>query len=239
MTAILAAPHVIAQDLDLEMAARLLGEAAQQRSAARVSCVCRGLTLTWPCTLAAQDDTSLTLELDGASVARRCVPAGAALEVCVDTTAGTYMFETRCVDGPRTDMAMLRVVKPRSLARADRRRARRRQLHQPTEVVLRGDDGDGGWRCRGTLLNVSPDGIACRLPNGATASLGVDQVLCVAFSLGEGRHKFDLPARVVNMTGHGEGHRWIAGLAFTRGAKLAAAGETLRLAVRGEVLSPD
>ncbi len=239
MTEILAAPHVIARDLDPEVTDRLFAEAAQQRSAARVSCVRRGLTLTWPCTLAAQVDTSLTLELDGAAVARRPVPAGAPLEVRMDTAAGPYVFETRSVDGPRLDIAMLRVVKPRSLARADRRRARRRQLHQPTEVVLRGDDGDGGWRCCGTLLNVSPDGIACRLPNAATASLRVNQVAGVTFSLGQGRHEFDLPARVVNMTGHGDGRRWIAGLAFTRGAKLAAAGEKLRQAVRGAARSSD
>ena len=239
MTEMLAAPHVIAQDLDPEVTDRLLAEAAQQRSVARVSCVRRGLTLTWPCTLAAQDDISLTLELDGAVVASRSVPTGAPLEVRVDTTDGPYVFETRCVDGPRMNIPMLRVVKPRSLVRADRRCARRRQLHQPTEVVLRGDDGDSRWRCHGTLLNVSQDGLACRLPSAASACLRVNQVARVAFSLGEGRPEFDLPARVVNMTEHGDGHRWIAGLAFTRGAKLAAAGERLRQALPGDALSHD
>lgn len=100
------------------------------------------------------------------------------------------------------------------MVRADRRQSRRRRLRKPTEVSLHGTGRQGPWRRLGTLLNLSQDGMACRLHKGDTAGLVYGQTLRVVFCLEGVLPPFDLPGQVSNITEGGTADHVVVGIAF-------------------------
>ncbi len=114
----------------------------------------------------------------------------------------------------------------------ERRRSRRRRLQKPSEVRLHGLGDELGWHCAGALLNVSNDGIACRIANKDAGALCIGQTIQAVFGLGSSR-TFELTARITNTTPAGTaGHR-VLGLEFVEDAKSKAAQAALREAIAG------
>ena len=83
---------------------------------------------------------------------------------------------------------------------ADRRRSRRRELHEPTDVALFGTGKNDEWHCGAVMLNASAGGIACRVCVADAARLTVGRVLRVVFRLGDSTEPFDFRARTINTT---------------------------------------
>ncbi len=113
----------------------------------------------------------------------------------------------------------------------ERRRSRRRRLHKPSEVQLHGVGEESGWQCAGALLNVSAEGIACRITNRHAYDLCVRQTLRAVFRVGVSPATFDLKVQIINITAAGTSEHQVLGLEFVDDAKLEAAQPALREAI--------
>ena len=63
----------------------------------------------------------------------------------------------------------------------ERRKNRRRRFQEPADVTLRATSGPKPWHGLGTLLNLSMNGIACRVREEDAAHTAVGQTLRVMF----------------------------------------------------------
>ena len=66
-------------------------------------------------------------------------------------------------------------------------------------------------------MNVSPHGLACRLPESQTTRLSVDDRLFVVFSLGAGNQTFEFTGRIVSITRGGTPGQMVLGIEFIDG----------------------
>jgi hypothetical protein len=97
---------------------------------------------------------------------------------------------------------------------ADRRRSRRRELHEPTDVALFGTGKNDEWHCGAVMLNASAGGIACRVCVADAARLTVGRVLRVVFRLGDSTEPFDFRARAIKATECASPGHIVLGLEF-------------------------
>lgn len=96
----------------------------------------------------------------------------------------------------------------------DRRRSRRRELHEPTGVALFCTGKNDVWHCGAVMLNASIKGIACRVLDADSARLTVGRVLRVVFRIGDSTEPFDIPSRITNTTEGGTPGYRVLGLEF-------------------------
>ncbi len=78
------------------------------------------------------------------------------------------------------------------------------------------------------MLNLSPDGIACRVPQQDAGPLEIGQTVHVAFRLGGSTSVFDLTAGINNITRGGTPGQLVVGLEFMVGQRLEAGRAALR-----------
>ncbi len=103
-----------------------------------------------------------------------------------------------------------------SCAVADRRKARRRQWQDPTVVMLHTVGENEHWQCEAMLLNLSPDGMACRVRNPDASGLETGRTFLVMFRLGESS-PFEFLGRVTNVTEGGSTGHSVVGFEFAKG----------------------
>ncbi len=96
----------------------------------------------------------------------------------------------------------------------ERRRSRRRDLHETTNVAVFGTGRHEEWHCGAVLLNAGADGIACRIRDAEVQRLSVGRVLRVVFRIGDERDPFDFQSRVINITEGGTPGYLVVGLEF-------------------------
>lgn len=116
-------------------------------------------------------------------------------------------------------------LKPTTIAPADRRRSPRRRFRQPTGILLRGTGVDDGWRCQATLLNLSMDGLACRVPDSDCergGPLRIGQTVRAVFRPHASSPAFDLNGRIVAITQGGTPNLLVLGLEFIADQSLEA-----------------
>jgi hypothetical protein len=113
----------------------------------------------------------------------------------------------------------------------ERRRSRRRRLQSPSEVHLRGLGDENGWQCAGVLLNVSHEGMACRISDQKAREVCLQQKLGAIFRIGSYPTTFDLTAMISNVTPAGTEGCQVIGLEFLDDARLRAARSTLHEAI--------
>lgn len=113
----------------------------------------------------------------------------------------------------------------------ERRRSRRRRLQTPTDVQLRGLGDESKWQCVGALLNVSHEGMACRINDRKASELCIRQSLQAVFRVGASTTPFDLTAMITNMTPAGTAGQQVIGLEFVDDARLRSARAALREAI--------
>ncbi len=115
----------------------------------------------------------------------------------------------------------LALSRPTVLGLVERRRFQRARLAPSSRVTLQWDQGGVAQRHIAVLLNVSVDGLACRLESGAVATLESQSVVRVQFALPGSDHRFDLPATICNRTAASAGHT-VIGLHLQPGSEQAA-----------------
>lgn len=110
-----------------------------------------------------------------------------------------YLFNTRVVAGPAWHGSeQLTLACPETVQVVQRRRFWRAQLAPSSEVILSWNGHHGRERTAAALLNVSSEGLACRVPSGTTSVLSVGRKLTVEFRLPPDRTPYVFEALVRN-----------------------------------------
>ena len=137
-------------------------------------------------------------------------------------TAAPEWGETRC----------LALARPTQLSMLDRRRFARAQLAPSSQVKLEWIRDGLARRYVAALLNISPDGLSCRLEAAVAESVEAGDFLTTRFNLPGQTREFVLEAKVLNFTRGAEG-RTILGVQFAPSQRYAAAIVTLRQVLGG------
>lgn len=124
------------------------------------------------------------------------------------------------------------MTEPTATTVIERRKSRRRRFREPAEVTLHATGEGEPWHGRATLLNLSMDGIACRVREENTAHTAVGQILRVMFCLNRGLQEFALTGRVINVTQAGSPRHAVVGMEFVADDRSASAKEALRAALQ-------
>ncbi|MBU0717916.1 MAG: hypothetical protein KJ749_06675, partial [Planctomycetes bacterium] len=118
----------------------------------------------WSASIVAVDREHLLLA-EGAGNAPalpRNMPSTLRAEIVLD--GARYRFNVKC---PNTvtdvEPGSLRTACPDRIAVVNRRRCRRRRLRPAAVVTIRAADAPEVIRCRAAMMNVSVDGLACRI----------------------------------------------------------------------------
>ena len=149
-----------------------------------------------------------------------------------------YLLNTKITAAPEWgDTRCLALSRPEFVSVLDRRRFARAQLAPSSQVKLE-------WTCDGlarrsvaALLNISPDGLSCRMDGVAADSIDLGDTVTARFNLPGQAREFLLEAKVLNLTSTGEG-RTILGVQFARSQRFAPALATLRQTLCGRTAQP-
>ncbi len=112
-----------------------------------------------------------------------------------------------------------------------RRRFQRARLRTSTVVALRPMHGRAP-ACSAALLNVSADGIACRVPTDRRQVVAKNAALRVCFRLAEEEETYELPAVVVYRAEGGTAGYDVIGLQFADHDEAASTRQRLADALR-------
>jgi hypothetical protein len=100
------------------------------------------------------------------------------------------------------------------VAVSDRRKRRRRNLHDPCHATLMGNGRHDDWQCSGLMLNASAGGFACRIQNADANRLTAGRIVRAVFRLDVHQEPFDFHARITNATQAGTPGFTIIGMEF-------------------------
>lgn len=222
------------RSLDPAESQRLLERAATARASMR-----------WQCANAADSPvyTAIVLGSEGAWLIVTvmqdelwALDVSTPLQASIDLSGSTYTFET-CFAGrcPDSDPNTIRLRKPQSLSMIERRRSPRRRFRKQDAITLRplGPAGAKGYRA--TLLNLSPDGVACLATDEFAAQLAIGQVMATGFSVGPKRTRFELAGRIVNVTRAGSSGHTVVGMEFVKDDTLRSLQQCLQDALEAPV----
>ena len=132
-----------------------------------------------------------------------------------------YRFEAMRIDDiPDSTPRLVRIPVPEIIAVAERRRSPRRRFQDATKVTLTPTDRDCGTPISGALLNLSDDGLACRLPETEIDSLEPDESVSVSFALSRWERPIALTGRIVSRTKAGSPGYVVAGVEFDAGEQM-------------------
>lgn len=105
--------------------------------------------------------------------------------------------------------------RPKVIDVIERRRSARRAFRRPNTVSLAPFDGQDEPPMTAAMLNVSGDGMACRLESSAHLDMAVGQTWSAGFTLDDALEGFELPATIVSMTPSPSKGSVVVGLEFT------------------------
>ncbi len=183
------------------------------------------------------DESALLMEVTGRPAVEfaRIIKAVCDVKIYTDKR---YCFHSTITETPSWgDSRSIAITRPDSISVLDRRKSLRAKLAPSSKVALRWTHSGTARRQTVNLLNVSADGMACRLDASLATQFDQQETIDVTFDLPGHRRPFDLKARVTNTTPGSEG--WtILGLQFVATAKDSEAIEALRSAIMGKQASP-
>jgi hypothetical protein len=217
MPATLAAESRIGHRLDTRSTDRLLAQAGREASRIVVDGSVDGRHDEWTGVIVGCHGPFLSVRPDRPDPPLGTLPTLSTLRVRLEINGFGYAFETRplyAAEGPGP--GVIHLERPRTVILRERRRSPRRRLHRPTDVILAPAGGTTDWHCQAAMLNVSPEGLACRVPNDQIESMVVGGTLRVSFRLERSDAEFNLAARVSNVTEGGTPGYVVVGLEFTR-----------------------
>lgn len=126
-----------------------------------------------------------------------------------------YLFDTHLVDVDHAEPGtLLLIATPAVLQVAQRRRFQRRTLMSKCNVRLTGGRDDEQWASTGRLLNLSGDGMACRIDEATAKRLKTGDTLHVQFHPAEADTPFEFSSAVTNLSEAGSEGFALLGLQF-------------------------
>jgi hypothetical protein len=177
------------------------------------------------------DEEALLMEVTGRPVVKIPTLTGTA---CVVQMHGDqrYLFSSRITDTPQWGASRsIALARPCEMRAFERRRVPRTQLAPSSQVRLEWSCDGLARRCTAVILNISPDGLACRMDAPPADAVALGDILLARFALPRGDQTFALEATVVNKTPTEEG-RVIAGLQFVRSQRSVDSLGMLRRALK-------
>lgn len=139
-----------------------------------------------------------------------------------------YQFTSEVTAAPLWgESRSLALTRPSSLAVLDRRQFVRARLAPSSRVLLEWTRNGEGHRHTGSLLNISADGLACRIEDHAVQALEGGESIRVRFEIPGGVKPFDLAVTISNKTPASSDHT-IVGLQFQRTADQSRQLDTLK-----------
>lgn len=168
----------------------------------------------WEGVTAGATDEYLSFELATSDANECAIQVSTPLRIVFETGRACYAFNAPCVaveSGAKS--TLVRVKRPMGVAKVERRRSPRRGLREPVRVRIQAGGGRRAVDEWAALLNLSVDGLACSVPSDASC-MAVDDVLRVSFELDRPDARFDLPARVINVTRGASADKTILGIEF-------------------------
>jgi hypothetical protein len=158
------------------------------------------------------DDLALLMEVTG----QPAIESGKLIQSDCQVTLFSdqqYLFNTTVTGAPAWGHSRsLVIARPDQIRVVERRRSARAALAPSSRVLLEWTHKGVGHRHIVALLNVSPEGLACRIEDGEVA-IAKDEVLHVGFKLPGGERSYSFRATVANRTPTPEGSV-ILGLEF-------------------------
>jgi hypothetical protein len=146
-----------------------------------------------------------------------------------------YVFQTRISATPQWGRSRsVALDRPTTLRVMDRRRFSRAKLAPSSTVRLEWTHDGLARRCTAPLLNISADGMACRVDPGIAGAMPRGDLLVTRFKLPHHPQTFVLEAAVLNVTGTPD-DRVLIGLQFVRSQKYAEMLTMLRHALTGPI----
>ncbi len=146
-----------------------------------------------------------------------------------------YVFKGRCTGGPGDPSSeVFMLIEPNTLASVERRRSRRRQLAPRGSINLATTDPVDPWRCAAAMLNVSLNGLACRVEKNHAARIRTGATLEIVFEVGSPPCTLDLRGRVVSVSDAGSPDCILVGIEFDEDNAYTAAHDSFAAALESE-----
>jgi c-di-GMP-binding flagellar brake protein YcgR len=144
-----------------------------------------------------------------------------------------YRFTTTIMAVPEWGKTRaVAIARPTALSVIDRRRFLRTRLAPPTTVLLEWGASNARHSHRVSLLNISADGMACRVRDDVLFAIDQNEPIRISFELPGVDRAFRLAARLTNTVPGSEGST-IIGLQFTAAKEDAKAISALRIVIEG------
>ncbi len=119
--------------------------------------------------------------------------------VTVQLPGQSFWFDTTVIQLDRsTTPAQITLRRPVCVTTHQRRRFWRAPVRQSSTVLISTDQNSP--ICRGTMLNVSPDGLACRTGRDDVEQYAVDDRLTVRFTIEGDDDPYELPVQMKSIT---------------------------------------
>ncbi len=177
------------------------------------------------------DNSALLIETTG----RLPVPSHALVDTKCEVRVYTdqrYQFESVITSAPQWgDSRSIAISRPRAISVIERRRFLRAKLAPSTRVKLEWSHDGVNHRHVAAMLNVSPEGLACRLDDGAAAAIAGGGSIRAKFDVPGCDHSFDVESSICNKTPASEGCT-ILGLHFSTTADNVGEVAALREALK-------
>lgn len=126
-----------------------------------------------------------------------------------------YRLETSELDDLASgEEHLVRIPRPEFITRVERRRSRRYGFRRTTDVEIALGRNGQGERLQGLLLNLSVDGLACKVSNAEAVRLATYQTVTVTFRISGGHPPLVLTGRVASRTPGGSQGCTVIGVEF-------------------------
>lgn len=207
MSEVLASATGDLRQLDERSSREVLTRAVARRAGVRLLVATGGTEAALSGVLVGDDEHVLTIELEERAKEMHVHLGSAALHVSLEMPDTTYFFETSCSeDSADRASGMLPLARPNTLRAFERRRSGRKSLRGSTEVTLSpvglaaGVTPDQGWQCKAVMLNVSPEGMACRVRRIEAQRTDIGQTVRAVFNIGLATEPFIVTGQITNVT---------------------------------------
>ena len=211
----------------------VLADLIERRGRVRVRCQSTVGPIECEGVITGATDEHLTVEFPSSNSRHMAWQVALPLKVVFETNGTCYTFTAACVGVESVaGCSVVRVRRPEGVESVDRRRSPRRGLREPVRIRIRAEQAGKTVDEWFSLLNLSADGMACRIPSHAVG-VGVGDVVRVSFSLAQPDAEFDLRARVINVTRGATADQSILGLEFVSDHKLQTDRDRLVVALAG------
>jgi len=172
-------------------------------------------------------DDTLIVEVNTSADSIGVLFAAESLEARIIVAGLWYEFPARCIrPASATDSRIVYLVRPETIWSVQRRRNRRYRFEQPATMTLL--FGEPSTECDCALLNLSPDGVACRVREVDAQRTAVGRHLHIHLRIGPESEVFDFTGCVVNITQAGTTGDVIVGIEFTPGDETGFTRERLQ-----------